>query len=96
MFRLAQLFQDAEDLVFLQNQQLIAIDFDLGARIFAKQNAVAGLHFDGGPLAGLQQFTAADGYHLGLLRLLLRAIGNDDPSAALLAFFQPFYENSIV
>src|SRR5579863_3879240 len=94
--RLAQLLQDAEDLVFLQNQQLVAVNFDLGAGVLAKEDAVAGFHFERDALAGVQEFAIADSLDHGLLRLLLRAVGNDDPSAALLAFFHPFYENSIM
>jgi hypothetical protein len=95
-FRVAQLLDDAEDLVFLQNQQLVAIDFDFRAGIFAEENAVAGFHFERGPLARIQEFAITDSLDQGLLGLLLRAVGDDDPTAALLTFFQPFYENSIV
>src|SRR3546814_14274403 len=42
---------DAEDVRFLHNQQLFAVDLDFGARPFAEQDAVAGLDVERGDLA---------------------------------------------
>src|ERR1041385_2598004 len=71
IFRLTHLFEHSQNLVFAQNEVLLAVHLNLGAGVLAKQNAVAGLHFGGDPLAVVEEFAVSDGFHLGLLRLLL-------------------------
>src|SRR6185437_8111785 len=44
----ARTFQHAHDVALFHDQQLLAVDLDLGARPFAEQHAVADLHVDRG------------------------------------------------
>ena len=57
---------------------------DLGARPFAEQDAIAGLHVERDELAALVARAGPGGDDLALLRLLLGGIGNDDAALRLL------------
>ena len=66
---------DAEDVAFLHDEKVIAVDLDLGARPFSEEDAVASLDVKRDELAG---FIAAAGTHsndLSFLRLLLTVSG---------------------
>src|SRR6185369_401882 len=75
---------DAEDFVLAEDQTLLAFDLDLAARVLAEQDAVAGLHVerDGLPVVVLLAFAHRQDF--AFLRLLLRAVGDDDAAGALL------------
>src|SRR5215831_3786687 len=75
---------DAHDVGFLHDQELFAIELDLGAGPFAEQHAVAGLDVGLDNLAGLVAAAGAYRDDLALRGLLLGGIGNDD---AALGFF---------
>ena len=63
---------DAQDVAFLHDQQLFAVDRDFGARPFAEQDAVAGL--DRGRSArpeSLRAFAGGDDFALGGFSLAL-------------------------
>src|SRR6185437_15378441 len=60
-----------------------AVDLHFGARPFAEQHAVAGLHVDRHELAVLVAGARADGDDLAFLRLFLCGVGNDDASRGL-------------
>jgi hypothetical protein len=85
----ALLLEDAEDFFFTHDQQLFAVDLDLGSGVFAEQNAVAGLHVQGEHLTLVVGFTLADGDYFAFLRLLLLTspscdLANGSPFAVLL------------
>ena len=71
-------FDDAHDVGLLHDQELLAVDLDLGAGPLAEQDAVAGLDVERDELAGLVAGARADGDDLAFLRLLLGGVGNDD------------------
>src|SRR5215831_9224716 len=75
---------DAEDVFLTQDEVLLAVDLDLRPRIFAKQDPVARLHVEGDDLAVLVDLPLADRDDLALLGLLLRGVGDDDATRALL------------
>src|SRR5208337_3717831 len=52
---------DAHDVGLLHDQQLLAVDLDLGARPLAEQDAVAGLDVERNKLPGLIAGTRAGG-----------------------------------
>src|SRR5436305_851064 len=52
---------DPEDVAFLHDEQVFAVDLDLGARPLAEQDAVAGLDVERGDLALLVLGARADG-----------------------------------
>src|SRR2546425_11801205 len=66
----------AHDVGLLHDQELLAVEHDLGARPLAEQHAVAGLHVGMDDLARLVARAGADGDHLALRRLLLGGVGN--------------------
>src|SRR3954468_1917064 len=76
--------EDAHDVAFLHDQQLIAVDLDLGAGPLAEQHAVANLEIDRNQLAGLVAAARADGGDLALRGLFLGSVGNDNAACGLL------------
>src|SRR5918994_6837221 len=81
---LAGLLNHAHDVGLLHDEEILAVDADLGAGPLAEQDAVADLDIEGLDLAVLVPRAGADGDHLAFLRLLLSGVGNDD------AAFGPF------
>ncbi len=75
---------DAHDVGLLHDQEVLAVDLDLGARPLAEQDAVADLDVERDELAGLVAGAGADGDDLAFLRLLLGGVGNDDAAGGLL------------
>src|SRR5208282_535671 len=73
----------AHDVGLLHDQELVAVELDLGARPFAEQHAVAGLDPDRDQLAVVVAAAGPDGDDLTLLRLLLDGVGNDDAALGL-------------
>ena len=76
-------FKHAHDVGFLHDQELLAIELDLGARPLAEQHAVAALDVDRDQLAGLVAAAGTDGDDLALLGLFLGAVRNDDAALGL-------------
>src|ERR1043165_9415770 len=70
--------EDAHDVAFLHDQQLLAVDLDLGAGPLAEQHPVADLEVDRDQLAGFVAATRTNGGDFALRRLFLGGIGNDD------------------
>src|SRR5262245_14827429 len=75
---------DTEDIFLTQDEVLLAVDLDLRPRIFAEQDPVARLHVEGDDLAVLVDLPLAYRDDLALLGLLLRGVGDDDATRALL------------
>src|SRR6202162_4039589 len=78
------LLEHAHDVGLLHDQELLAIELDLGARPLAEQHPVAGLDADRDQLAGLVAAARADGGDFALGGLLLRGVRNDDAAGGLL------------
>src|ERR1700692_2024132 len=79
-----QIGENAHDVALLHDQQLLAVDLDLGARPFAEQHAVADLEIDRDQLAGFVTATGADRGDFALRGLFLGAVGNNDAALGLL------------
>src|SRR5690242_2164923 len=92
----ARTFQHAHDVALFHDQQLLAVDLDLGARPFAEQHAVADLHVDRGELAGLVAAAGTDGDDLALARLFLRGVGNDDAGGGLFLGIDALDDDAVV
>src|SRR5262249_20914431 len=90
------LFDDAHDVALLHDQELVAIDLDLGARPFAEQHPVADLDVDGDQFAGLVAAAGADSDDLALGGLLFGSVGNDDAASALLFGIDALDDNAVV
>ena len=77
-------FDDAHDVALLHDQEILAVEDDLGAGPFAEQDAVANLQIDRDQLAGFVTAARPDGGDFALGGLFLGGIRNDD---AALGFF---------
>src|SRR5882724_10404838 len=78
-----RLVDDAHDVGLLHDQEVLAIDLDLGAGPLAEQHAVANLDVDRDELAGLIAAARATRHDFALRGLLLRGVGNDDATGRL-------------
>src|SRR5215471_16447382 len=92
----AGIHQHAHDVAFLHDQELNAVDLDLGARPFTEQHPIAGLDVDGNELAGFVASSRANRNDLALLRLLLGGVGNNDAAGALLLGFDALDDHAVV
>src|ERR1700678_4167311 len=75
--------ENAHDVALLHDQQLLAVELDLGAGPFAEQHAVADLEVDRDQLAGFVAATRADCRDFALRGLLLGAVRDDDAASCL-------------
>src|SRR3546814_18954837 len=87
---------DAEDVRFLHDQQLFAVDLDFGARPFAKQDAVAGLDVERGDFAIVGAGARPDRDDFAFLRLFLGGVGNDDAAGRLFFGFDTANKHAVV
>src|SRR5579864_5005303 len=88
--------QHPHDVALLHDEEFDAIDFDLGSRPFAEQDAVADLDVDRDELAALVTAARPHGNDPALLRLLLSGVGNDDAAGALRLGLDTFDDNTVV
>src|SRR5262245_61343572 len=86
----------AHDVGLLHDQEVLAVDLDLGARPLAEQHLVAGLQVDRDQLAGLVAAARANGDDLALRRLLLGGVGDDDAALGLLFGIDAAHDNAVV
>src|SRR5690606_6734078 len=77
------LANDPEDVRFLHDQQIFAVDLDLGARPLAEQDAVASLDVERNAIAVFVTGAFADGDDFAFLRLFLGGVGDDDAASGL-------------
>jgi len=89
LFRLTGL-ACCEDVALAQDEELFALDLDLGAAVFGENDAVANLELRRETLAVLQHSPWADGDDLALLWLLFGRIGQHDPAPGLLLAGEDF------
>src|SRR5262245_53865604 len=90
------LLQHREDILLADDQVLLALHPDLGARVLAEENAVTLAHVQGTQLAVIAELALADGDDPALLRLLLGRVGDDDTSLRLLLLLDALHEQAIV
>src|SRR5207245_754025 len=90
------LVEDAEDVLFPQDEILLVVDLDLAARILAEQNPVPRLHVQRELLAFLGHLACPHRDDLPLLGLLFRGIRDDDASPADLLLLDALDEDAIV
>src|ERR1700704_2460241 len=89
-------FEHAENVALLHDQELLAVELDLGARPFAEQHPVAGLHVERLNVPFLIGCARAYGDDFALLRLLLGGIGNDDPAPGPVVLLNATHDNAIM
>src|SRR5690606_5301084 len=75
--------QHAEDVALFHDDDLLAVDLDLGAAPLAEQHLVTLLEIERHELAALVARARTDGEDLALLRLLGGGVGDDDAAGGL-------------
>src|SRR5690348_3056 len=88
--------EHAHDVGLLHDQELLAVELDLGAGPLAEQHPVADLDVERGQLAVLVAPARADADDLALLRLLLRGVGDDDAAGGLLLGLDAAHDDAVV
>src|SRR6185503_3012990 len=88
--------ENAEDVLLLHDQVLLAVQLDLAARILAKEDAVALLHVEGDGATFVAGPAGSDGDDLALLRLFLGAVGNEDAAVLLLLLGDALHEQAVM
>src|SRR6266852_6020052 len=91
-----RLREHGQDFVLAEDQNLLAVDLDVGPRVLAEENLVAGLHVQGDLGAVLEDLAVADGDDLALLGLLLGGVGDDDPTLDRLLLFDALDDQAVV
>src|SRR5829696_2911118 len=79
-----RLLDDAHDVGFLHDQEILAVDPHLGAGPLAEQHAIARPDVERRQLAVLVAGARPDGHDFAFLRLLFGGIRNDDAALRLL------------
>src|SRR5207248_8301041 len=88
--------QHPHNVALFHDEVIDLVDFDLGPRPFAEQDAVAGLDVDGDELAALVAAAGSNGDDLALLWLLLGGVGNDDAASGLRLGIDSLDDNAVV
>src|SRR6202043_2475378 len=88
--------ENAHDVALFHDQQLLAVELDLGARPFAEQHAVADLEVDRDQLAGFVTAARTNGGDFALGGLFLGGVRNDDAALGLFFGFDAFDHDAIV
>src|SRR5271163_3704806 len=89
-------FNDSHDVGLLHDQELLAVDLDLGASPLSEQDTLARLEFDRRKFASLVACAGSDRNDLALLRLLLDGIGNYDSAFRLLLALNSADDDAVV
>src|SRR5205814_10492610 len=87
---------DTHDVALLHDQQLLAVDLDLGTGPFAEQHAVADLEVDRDQLAILVTAAGSDRRDFALRGLFLGSVRNDDAASCLLFGVDALDHNAVV
>src|SRR5215471_11142262 len=88
--------EHAEDVALLHDDELLAVELDLGARPLPEQDAVAGLDVERVDLAVVAAHAAARRHHLALLGLFLRRVRDDDPAGGLVVLLHPAHQHPVM
>src|SRR6266446_7145760 len=88
--------ENAHDVALLHDQQLFAVELDLGARPLAEQHPVADLEVDRDQLAGFVTAARTDRRDFALRGLFLGAVRNDDAACCLLFGVDALDHNAVV
>ena len=92
----AAFFDYGQDFVFTHDEVFVPIELDLLAGVLAEQNAVACLHVERDALAIVFGLAMTHRDDFALLRLFLRAVGDNDPADFLFAFVDALNKDAVV
>src|SRR5690606_24619706 len=90
------LFDDAHHVAFLHDEQVFAVELDLGAGPFAEQDAVADLDVEGDQPSAFVAGAGADGDHFAFARLFLCGVRDDDTACGLLVGFDASNQDTVM
>ena len=88
--------QDAQDFFFAHDDEIFAIDLDLGASVLAEQDAVAFFHSQREHFAFVVRLALADGDDFAFLGFVLGRVGDDDATAGGISFLNATDEDTVV
>src|SRR3981081_4145287 len=88
--------QHAEYFFLAHDDEVLTINFDFGAGILAEQNAVAFFYIERTNLAFFADLAFAGGDDFSLHRFVFRGVGNNDPAAGGIGFFDPTDQDSVM
>src|ERR1700685_1057340 len=89
-------FDDTQDVIFTNDEVVLAGEICLGSTVFSEENAVPDLHVGLAHAPVLLNFAIADGQHFTLGRLFLGRIRNDDSALALALLFHATNDDMIL
>ncbi len=95
-FLLGHATQDSENFLFLHDDEFFAVNLDLGAGVFAEQDAVAVLYIQREYLAVFVDLALADGDDFAFLRFVFCAVGDDDATAGGGRFLNATNQDAVV
>src|ERR1700733_5112558 len=90
------LVEDAEDVVFANDEALFAVDLHFRAAVLAEEHAVADFNVQLANGTVLLDLAVADSDHFSLDRLLFRRVRDDDATLALLLFLDALDDDAIL
>src|SRR5438034_8517234 len=88
--------EDAEDVLLLHDEVLLAVELDLAAGVLAEEDSVAFLHREREILAVVVDFAGAHGDDLALLRLLLGGVGEDEAAVLCVLLLEALDEHAVM
>src|SRR5258705_12078024 len=91
-----QIGENAHDVAFLHDQQLLTIELDLGAGPFAEQHAVANLEVDRNQLAGFVTAARTNRRDFALRGLFLGSVRNDDAACGFVFGIDAFDHDAVM
>src|SRR5882762_503233 len=89
-------FDDPHDVGLLHDQEIVAIELDLGAGPLAEQDAIAFLDVERNQRALFIPGAWSDGDDLAFHRLFLGGVGNDDAALGLAFFLDTLDHDAVV
>src|SRR5262245_34791824 len=87
---------NAQNVAFLHDQEVFAIEANFGSRPFAEQDAITGLDVERGDLAVFGARAVASSDHFAFLRLFLGRIGDNDSAGGLFLSLYTANEDPVV
>ena len=88
--------EDAQDFVFLHDDEVFAIKFDFGASVLAEQDAVALFNSQGEDLAFVVRTAFAGRDDFAFLRLVLGLVRDNNAATSGVGFFHTTDQNAVM
>jgi len=92
----ASAFDDGHDVVLAEDEQVVAVDLYLGARILAEEDLVALLDIQRDEFADFVSAAGTDGNDFALLRFFAGCVRHDKPTGCLGLSVSTLNDNAVV